>query len=118
MSQTVKPASMLRRCSACGAEIDGPGLEICPRCLLHAGLSTQEVDKDLKPLGKPPGSVNQRGLPGPGEHFGPYRMVRLLGQGGMGVVYEAEDIENGRRVALKLLSQGLDSPESRSRFLR
>jgi uncharacterized RDD family membrane protein YckC len=36
----------------------------------------------------------------------------------MGVVFEAEDLETGRRVALKILGQALDSPEARKRFLR
>jgi uncharacterized RDD family membrane protein YckC len=36
----------------------------------------------------------------------------------MGTVFEAEDLENGRRVALKVLSQALDSPEARQRFFR
>ena len=36
----------------------------------------------------------------------------------MGVVYEAEDLESGRRVALKVLSHKLDSPEARNRFFR
>ncbi len=47
-----------------------------------------------------------------------YRIIRSLGQGGMGVVYEAEEIESGRRVALKALGKALDSAESRQRFLR
>ncbi|MHC4657259.1 MAG: protein kinase domain-containing protein [Planctomycetota bacterium] len=41
-----------------------------------------------------------------------------LGRGGMGTVYEAEQIATGRRVALKMLGQQLDSPEMRKRFLR
>jgi uncharacterized RDD family membrane protein YckC/peroxiredoxin len=65
-----------------------------------------------------PPSPALRGLPQPGEQFGHYRLARLLGQGGMGVVFEAEDLDNGRRVALKILSQALDSPEARKRFLR
>lgn len=40
----------------------------------------------------------------PGTHFGDYRLIRQVGRGGMGVVYEAEDIKSGRRVALKLVS--------------
>jgi uncharacterized RDD family membrane protein YckC len=36
----------------------------------------------------------------------------------MGAVFEAEDQETGRRVALKVLGHGLDTPESRERFFR
>jgi hypothetical protein len=53
-----------------------------------------------------------------GQQFGGYRIVRPLGKGGMGQVYEAEEIESGRRVALKLLSRGLGDDEERQRFLR
>lgn len=53
-----------------------------------------------------------------GEMFGGYKMIRPLGKGGMGSVYEAEEIESGRRVALKLFGQSLESLDSRQRFLR
>ena len=48
-------------------------------------------------------------LPTP-EEIGPYRVVRVLGHGGMGTVYEAEDAD-GARVALKLFTGGAKNRE-------
>jgi uncharacterized RDD family membrane protein YckC len=53
-----------------------------------------------------------------GQQLGPYMIVRPLGKGGMGQVYEAEEIESGRRIAIKILSRGLGDDEERERFLR
>src|ERR1700754_538425 len=43
-------------------------------------------------------------VPETGTRFGPYLLRRLLGSGGMGTVYEAEDTVMDRVVALKLIS--------------
>ena len=51
--------------------------------------------------------------------LGPYRVLKMLGTGGMGVVFEAEDQQLKRRVALKVMKFALTASESaRKRFLR
>lgn len=51
--------------------------------------------------------------------FGPYRMLKLLGEGGMGHVFLAEDTDLMRRVAIKLMRKELAVvPDFKQRFLR
>src|SRR6516162_8005122 len=52
------------------------------------------------------------------ESIGGYRIVRHVGEGGMGRVYEAVQDDPPRTVALKVLRLGLDSTEMRQRFAR
>src|SRR5437660_8296894 len=64
------------------------------------------------------GQVLEEGIPPAllDQHFGPYRMKRLLGQGGMGVVYLAEREDLGSVAAIKILRDAWLSPDRRERF--
>src|SRR5215510_4143700 len=55
-----------------------------------------------------------------GERVGPYRVLRLIGRGGMGDVYEAErdDDQFQQQVAIKIIKRGMDTDFVRDRFLR
>src|SRR5215469_13511108 len=106
---------MSTQCPRCGAQVE-EGRQ-CPQCLLGLGLAaTRTTIQDTKPLAR-------FGGPGvsahPGERIDGYRLLKVLGQGGMGIVYLAEQEHPiQRQVALKLIKPGIASPEAVARFER
>ena len=111
-------ASENDKCPRCGAPLPPSSTDqVCPACLMSGALEATgcETKTVLEAPGKLPSPPKLTKFP---CEFGGYRLLSLLGRGGMGAVYEGEQIATGRSVALKLLGQQLDSADMRQRFLR
>ncbi|MCP4214144.1 MAG: protein kinase [bacterium] len=129
-----------KTCQTCGAAIDTDRSSgLCPVCLLKGGLSVETVQphelqctKCRTPLNKHARYCTQCGAPASSvEHEGDplrsaleeklrgeYRVVRLLGKGGMGAVYLARDLTLEREVAVKVVTAAPDDFETYERFRR
>ena len=92
------------------------------RAEAEALLAAHEQAGDFLRLDAERGAALLEERPGraPARRIGPYRVVRELGRGGMGVVYLAERVEGGfeQRAAIKVLKRGMDSDAILRRFLR
>ncbi len=95
-------------------ELAGEIREVFPAMAMMENIAL--ADESLE--GDATGDLPSRPLP-PLEQLGDYRIVREVGRGGMGVVYEAEQVSLGRHVALKVLPpQMLRDARTRRRFER
>jgi hypothetical protein len=90
------------------------------RARIEALLAAHEASGGV--LGAPPEALplttGYRPLgEGPGSVIGPYKLLQQIGEGGMGVVYMAEQQEPVRcKVALKIIKPGMDSHQVIARF--
>jgi len=97
------------RCPKCGARLPTDAPEgLCPKCLMKAVISEEQAQVTLE---SPPL------IEGPGMIIGRYKLLELIGEGGMGLVYLAEQQEPiRRRAALKIVKLGMDTKQVIARF--
>src|SRR5262245_57897533 len=69
------------------------------------------------PPGGPADTIDQSSFAAPGTLIGPYKLIALIGEGGMGAEWMAKQTEPVRRlVAVKLIKAGMDSKQVIARF--
>jgi WD40 repeat protein len=102
-------------------------VETCPECESQVRDIEQETDPLIDALRLPATSATRGHVTSPATdspldpepfHLDGYRIVREIGRGGMGVVFQAYQRRLGRPVAIKMILSGrLAGPEERARFM-
>ncbi|MGE3309412.1 MAG: protein kinase, partial [Limisphaerales bacterium] len=110
---------MNARCPTCNAELGDDSR--CVACTLRLGVNADSnalaSGFEAKPSDVPSPKQGLKGGEGPGDTLGVYRLIEVLGEGGMGHVWLAEQSTPLRRkVALKVIKPGLDSTQVLARF--
>lgn len=97
-----------KKCLRCGVLIPADSPEgLCPRCLMKVAMG-----EDAKVTVESSAFIE-----GPGTTIGRYKLLQLIGEGGMGLVYLAEQQEPIRRkAALKIVKLGMDTKQVIARF--
>jgi WD40 repeat protein/serine/threonine protein kinase len=96
-----------------GSSKVGDATEAAPRPTGKSGQGASQPTLDLKGLLAPPEAAEELG------RLGGYRVLKLLGAGGMGLVFQAEDLRLKRAIALKVMKPDLSTrPDLSARFQR
>jgi serine/threonine protein kinase len=96
------------QCHECGAYLSKNSPHgLCPKCLMKVGFK-EDADVTLD---------NISSFEAPGTKIGRYKLLQLIGEGGFGSVYMADQEEPvRRRVALKIIKLGMDTKQVIARF--
>jgi hypothetical protein len=104
-----------QKCPNCGSDIDDDDPQgLCPSCLLKETIKLEASEPALPFSAE--GDAIRHALEE--KLRSQYRIIRMLGRGGMGAVYLARDLTLDREVAIKVVSTSTDSRERYDRFRR